>query len=160
MWTPKSNSKWIELKMILILIFGNFYRFCSPNKYKLNILANLWNYLFLPAAPWIMQIEKRCRKTQCSSHGIWWWTKCSLQFYSRGEQLITPCMKILMWVFDGLLIRWLMNSMKLVIPLHFTSWKNSFSDNSRKRISPNMIRAVTAPYLVKFRKWVFSWNKM
>ena len=33
------------------------------------------------------------------------------------------------------------NSMKIVIPLHFISWKNSFSDMSRKCILPNMIRA-------------------
>ena len=35
-----------------------------------------------------------------------------------------------------------MNSMKLVIPLHFISWVNSFSDISRKCILPNMIGAV------------------
>ena len=32
-----------------------------------------------------------------------------------------------------------MNSMKLVILLHFISWKNSFSDISRKRILPNLM---------------------
>ena len=36
----------------------------------------------------------------------------------------------------------LMISMKLVIPLYFDSWKNSFSDISRKCILPNMIGAV------------------
>ena len=37
-----------------------------------------------------------------------------------------------------------MNSMKLVNPLHFISWKNSFSDISRKCILPNMIGAVNS----------------
>ena len=35
-----------------------------------------------------------------------------------------------------------MNSMKLVLPSHFISWINSFSDISRKWVLPNMIRAV------------------
>ena len=35
-----------------------------------------------------------------------------------------------------------MNSMKLVIPLDFISWKNSLCDISRKCILPNMIREV------------------
>ena len=37
--------------------------------------------------------------------------------------------------------------MNLVIPLHFISWKNSFSDISRKCIWPNMNGAVTAPII-------------
>ena len=36
----------------------------------------------------------------------------------------------------------LMNSMKLVIQLLFISWKNSFSDVSRKTILPSMIRLI------------------
>ena len=35
-----------------------------------------------------------------------------------------------------------MNSMKLVIQLHFISWKNSFSNISKKYILPNMIGMV------------------
>ena len=42
------------------------------------------------------------------------------------------------WPFNS---RHYMNSVKLVIPLHFISWKNSFCDISRKCVLPNMIRA-------------------
>ena len=38
-------------------------------------------------------------------------------------------------------VKLIMNSMKLVIPLHFISCKNSFSDISRKCILPNVIRS-------------------
>ena len=39
----------------------------------------------------------------------------------------------------------IMNAMKLVIPIHFISWVNKFSDISRMCILPGMIRVVNRP---------------
>ena len=61
-----------------------------------------------------------------------------------GSFLFTGC-PLQMLPFDKFWSDKIMNSMKLVIPLHFISWKKkSFSDISRKWILPNMIRAVAA----------------
>ena len=51
------------------------------------------------------------------------------------------CLKLLPWTHSRLQQAWqmaFMKSMKLVIPLDFISWVNSFSDISRMCILPNM----------------------
>ena len=56
------------------------------------------------------------------------------------------------WITAFVLCIYYMKSMKIIIPSHFITWKNSFSDISRKGIRPNMIRAKLWTALIIFSK--------
>ena len=58
--------------------------------------------------------------------------------------------------------RYIMNSMKLVIPIRFISWKKLFADIPRKCFLPNMIRAFILfgeMYFLLISANNHSWNK-
>ena len=104
---------------------------------KPNGLRDHYNHVSL----WLLD-EVRCHYINVVKIG-------SETILASSRHLVRPCVSI-SWVTNVLtqVYFWCeqlhLNSMKLVIPLHFISWKNSFSDISRKCILPNMI------YFVKY----------